>query len=119
VLFDCPFQKVRTGEKHMAWIRVSSIKKFMVRFYLCGRRMIPNRLLNLTAEFYTHVLMQFYNLEVESICLSLWFMLERDSAVGGEVAIGTDGAVHYGTQKNEGISYYDISPYSKHKIPNG
>ena len=40
------------------------------------------------------VLQQMHNLEVESICLSLWFLLESAGAVGGAVATGTDGAAH-------------------------
>jgi hypothetical protein len=40
------------------------------------------------------VLHQFYNLGVESICLSLWFIVGNAGAIAGEVAIGTDGAAH-------------------------
>lgn len=40
------------------------------------RHMIPIRLLNKTTPTYAVVLLQIFNLGVESICLSLWLILE-------------------------------------------
>lgn len=78
----------------MAWIGKGCFKKYILMFLLSCRPIIPDLLLKLNAAIYAVVLQQFYNLGVESICLSLWLIVGRAGAVGGEVATGTDGAAH-------------------------
>ena len=64
------------GEMHLEQKGKNTFIFLLLSILPVYRQMIWIQLLNKTTPIYAVVLLQIFNLEVESICLSLWFILE-------------------------------------------